>query len=122
MAGVFDHSHYTMYSISMNTASQTVGCVKAATEILGDKWTPQLLRFFINEEVVRFCQLQDLVGGINPRTLSARLITLEEHDIIEKLPSESTRCEYRLTDKGRDLLPILQDMEQWSDKYATSHV
>jgi len=115
MAGVFDHSHYTMYSISMNTASQTVGCVKAATEILGDKWTPQLLRFFINEEVVRFCQL-------HPRTLSARLITLEEHDIIEKLPSESTRCEYRLTDKGRDLLPILQDMEQWSDKYATSHV
>ena len=111
-----------MYSIGMDTASQTVGCVKAATEILGDKWTPQLLRFFINEEVVRFCQLQDLVGGINPRTLSARLLTLEEHDIIEKIPSGSTRCEYQLTNKGKDLLPILQDMEHWSEKYATSHV
>lgn len=104
----------------MNTAEQTIGCVKAATEILGDKWTPQLLRFFVNEEVVRFCQLQDLVGGINPRTLSARLLALEQHDIIEKLPSQSTRCEYQLTQKGQDLMPILQDMEVWSDKYATS--
>jgi DNA-binding HxlR family transcriptional regulator len=124
MAKKFDHFRYTMYSINMTTTtvSQTVGCVKAATEILGDKWTPQLLRFFINEEVVRFCQLQDLVGGINPRTLSARLLTLEEHDVIEKIPSQSTRCEYQLTNKGKDLLPILQDMEQWSDKYAASHV
>ena len=104
----------------MNTAEQTIGCVKAATEILGDKWTPQLLRFFVNEEVVRFCQLQDLVGGINPRTLSARLLALEQNDIIEKIPSHSSRCEYRLTEKGIDLLPVLRDMEAWSDKYAAS--
>lgn len=98
----------------------TIGCVKAATEILGDKWTPQLLRFFINEEVVRFCQLQDLVGGINPRTLSARLLSLEGHGIIQKIIHDDTsRCEYRLTEKGSELLPILQDMETWSVKYAS---
>ena len=96
-----------------------IGCVKAATEILGDKWTPQLLRFFINAEVVRFCQLQDMVGGINPRTLSARLTHLEEFDIIQKLPSDnSSRCEYVLTDKGKALLPTIQSMEQWSSRYA----
>lgn len=101
---------------------QTIGCVKAATEILGDKWTPQLLRFFNNEEVVRFCQLQDLVGGINPRTLSARLTHLEENEIIEKLLTSETgtRCEYRLTEKGRSLLPILHDMERWSASYAVA--
>jgi DNA-binding HxlR family transcriptional regulator len=99
--------------------AKTIGCVKAATEILGDKWTPQLLRFFINNEVVRFCQLQDLVGGINPRTLSARLVSLEEHGVIQKLHSDSTsRCEYVLTEKGADLLPILKDMESWSAKHA----
>jgi len=110
-----------MYSIGM-TAQQTIGCVEAATEILGDKWTPRLLRFFVNEEVVRFCQLQDLVGGINPRTLSARLTQLEEHRIIEKLLTSETgtRCEYRLTEKGKDLLPILHDMEQWSARYKTA--
>lgn len=105
----------------MSTA-QTIGCVKAATAVLGDKWTPQLLRFFINEEVVRFCQLQDLVGGINPRTLSARLDSLEGADIIEKLHTgeSSSRCEYRLTEKGRDLMPVLRDMEAWSARYETA--
>ena len=97
-----------------------VGFVDAATEILGDKWTPLLLRYFINEDVVRFCQLQDLVDGINPRTLSARLLKLEENGIIKKHPtSSSKRCEYRLTGKGYDLLPILTQMESWSNKYTS---
>ena len=109
-----------MYSeITMDVSTKSIGCVKAATEILGDKWTPQLLRFFINNEVVRFCQLQDLVGGINPRTLSARLQRLEEHGVITKIQTDqSSRCEYVLSDKGRELLPIIRDMERWSARYA----
>lgn len=102
----------------MQTTGQVIGCVKAATEILGDKWTPQLLRFLANEDSIRFCQLQDLVGGINPRTLSSRLTALEESQIIEKIPCRvGSRSEYRLTGKGRDLLPILYDMQVWSEKY-----
>lgn len=100
-------------------STETIGCVKAATKILGDKWTPQLLRFFINEESVRFCQIQDLVEGINPRTLSARLDHLETEGIITKNATTSdSRCEYRLTTKGHDLMPILKDMQTWSDTYA----
>jgi len=102
----------------MKTATQTIGCVDSATEILGNKWTPQLLRFFLNEESVRFCQIQDLVGGINPRTLCARLDQLEQSGVIVKQPASSGgRSEYVLTDKGRDLLPVLQSMEDWSSKY-----
>ncbi|HEU0266080.1 MAG TPA: helix-turn-helix domain-containing protein [Candidatus Saccharimonadaceae bacterium] len=99
----------------METTTE-VGCVKAATAVLGDKWTPQLLRFFLSEETVRFCQLQTLVGGINPRTLSARLRALEEAGIVTKLEG-SGRCDYRLTEKGRDLLPIIKGMEVWSQRY-----
>src|SRR3954468_11981221 len=107
----------------MDTATKPIGCLQAATDILGDKWTPHLLRYFINEEIVRFCQLQDLTGGINPRTLSSRLTTLEETGIITKIISgPGSRCEYKLTEKGHDLLPILQDMEAWSEKYAPSTV
>ena len=102
-------------------STETIGCVKAATKILGDKWTPQLLRFFINEDLVRFCQIQDLVDGINPRTLSARLDHLEAEGIITKNATTSdSRCEYRLTPKGRDLLPIIKDMQAWSDHYASA--
>lgn len=107
----------------MEAVAKQIGCVKAATEILGDKWTPHLLRYFTNEETVRFCQLQELTGGINPRTLSARLTYLEETGIIEKLTLEtSSRCEYQLTEKGRDLMPILQNMHNWSEKYAPQNV
>lgn len=108
-----------MYSISTMATTETIGCVKAATKIIGDKWTPQLLRFFVNEESVRFCQIQDLVEGINPRTLSARLDYLEQEGIITKSATTSeSRCEYRLTPKGYELMPILKDMQAWSDRYA----
>jgi DNA-binding HxlR family transcriptional regulator len=100
-------------------STEKIGNVKAATRILGDKWTPQLLRYFVNEEVVRFCQIQDLVDGINPRTLSARLDYLEREGIITKNATTSeSRCEYRLSEKGLELVPILQSMQAWSDRYT----
>ena len=108
-----------MYSRLMQTTAEMVGCVKAATHILGDKWTPLLLRYFLNETEVRFCHLQDAVGGINPRTLSARLVSLEDAGIIEKVVTpDAGHCTYRLTEKGNDLLPILHDMHTWGTKYA----
>lgn len=101
-----------------NSASKTVGSVDSATAILGNKWTPKLLRYFVNEGAVRFCQIQDLVGGINPRTLCARLEQLEEAGIISRQQSiECGRNVYELTNKGRDLVPVLESMQQWSRKY-----
>lgn len=102
----------------MSELARKIGCIEAATSILGDKWTPHLLRFFANEEVVRFCQLQELADGINPRTLSARLSSLENNGIILKIHTTSAaRCEYRLTEKGQALLPIIQQMDTWSERY-----
>lgn len=105
----------------MQATHEKIGCLDAATEILGDKWTPRLLRYFMNADAVRFCKMQDYVGGINPRTLSARLAHMEENGIIEKVTLEETghTC-YQLTQKGNDLLPILADMQAWSDKYGSA--
>jgi DNA-binding HxlR family transcriptional regulator len=105
----------------MKTVEQTIGCVDSATEILGNKWTPLLLRFFLNERAVRFCQLQESVGGINPRTLCARLEQLENEGIIVKESiGDTSRCTYRLTKKGEDLMPILQSMQAWSSQYPAN--
>jgi DNA-binding HxlR family transcriptional regulator len=104
-----------MYSLDMTTE---LGSVDAATDIIGDKWTPRLLRFFLKEPTVRFCQLQDMAGDINPRTLSARLVKLEQDGVIIKRPTSASRCEYELTNKGRDLMPILVQMHSWSTKYT----
>ena len=103
----------------MNTAVKEVGCLDAATEVLGDKWTPILLRYFTNNTTVRFCQLQELTGNINPRTLSARLDKLEKLGIIARESTTSERrCTYELTEKGKAFLPVLRSMEDWSRVYG----
>ena len=110
-----------MYSKHMNVTQEIVGNVDAATAILGNKWTRFLLKSFLNEGEVRFCQIQNMVGGINPRTLCARLDDLETSGIIEsKKPAMILAAVHtNSTDKGRDLLPILQQMQEWTAKYLS---
>lgn len=90
--------------------------IRPAAQLLGDKWTPQLVCAMANNENIRFCQLQDYVGGINPRTLTAKLTLLEQEGIVNRKRC-GVSCEYTLTERGRDMLPILQAMRQWSVKH-----
>lgn len=59
--------------------------------------------------------------GIATNILSARLATLEENEIIEKVdnPGTKTRVYYKLTAKGIDLVPILLEVHLWAEKYFT---
>jgi DNA-binding HxlR family transcriptional regulator len=67
----------------------------------------------------RFCELQEIVGGVNPATLTQRLKTLERAGIINRHPiSDAPRhVEYDLTDKGRDLLSVLNAMGDWVKRW-----
>lgn len=96
-------------------------CVKAAAQIISAKWTAQLIYAMANG-VNRFCELQKEVGGINPRTLSARLDELEQSGIVQKVTFAEVppRVDYSLTQKGSDLLPILEQMVAWGGKYASA--
>jgi DNA-binding HxlR family transcriptional regulator len=97
---------------------QKPGCVAYAVSILGDKWTPLLVKALATDSM-RFCQLQLAAGGINPRTLSAKLSKLEKEGIIKKVvyPQIPPKTDYSLTQKGKDLIPILQSMAHWGDRY-----
>lgn len=96
-------------------------CVATAAGIVGSKWMPQII-YALAHGVDRFCELQKEAGGINPRTLSARLDDLELAGIIAKssFAEVPPRVEYRLTQKGRDLLPIIDRMAEWGDKYVNT--
>jgi DNA-binding HxlR family transcriptional regulator len=95
-----------------------VGCIAAAMQIIGNKWTALILRDLMSGPK-RYSQLEKSVGSINPRTLSCRLDDLEEHGIVTRktFAEVPPRIEYTLTEKGHDLLPILQQMAAWGDKY-----
>ena len=68
---------------------------------LGAKWTALILRDLMDGPK-RFCELQRLVAGINPRTLTARLLELEDRGIV----TNDGTTGYAPTPKGKDLLPI----------------
>jgi DNA-binding HxlR family transcriptional regulator len=90
------------------------GCIQAAMEVIGQKWTALILRDLATESR-RFAELERSIDGLNPRTLSQRLETLKSHDIISCCTDASG---YQLTEKGRDLIPILEAMSAWGEKHS----
>ncbi len=88
-------------------------------EIVCGKWTLLLVRD-LAEGRSRFCELERSLAGISPRTLSLRLRALEEEGIVERhtFPEVPPRVEYALTEKGRALLPIIDDMRAYGERLA----
>jgi len=105
-------------SPSLSALEPRVGCIAVAMEIIGNKWTALILRD-LHAGPKRFCELERSVGNINPRTLSQRLDDLEKHGIISKqsFAEVPPRTEYRLTSKGEGLVPVLEQMAAWGNKY-----
>src|SRR3954467_9354900 len=87
-------------------------------EIVCGKWTLLLVRE-LAEGCSRFCGLDGSLPGISPGTLSLRLRALEEEGIVERstFPAVPPRVEYALTDKGRALIPIIEDMRTYGEHW-----
>jgi DNA-binding HxlR family transcriptional regulator len=87
-------------------------------EIVCGKWTLLLVRD-LAEGRTRFCELERSLAGISPRTLSLRLRALEDEGIVERhtFPEVPPRVEYALTEKGLALLPIIEDMRSYGERW-----
>lgn len=87
-------------------------------EIISGKWTLLVIRDLADGNQ-RFCELERSLEGISPRTLSLRLRALEEHGIVERntYPEVPPRVEYALTDKGRALVPLIEDMRSYGRRW-----
>jgi DNA-binding HxlR family transcriptional regulator len=92
-------------------ADDTTCPVCATADLICGKWTILVIRD-LAEGRSRFCELERSLAGISPRTLSLRLRALEEEGIVDRetFPEVPPRVEYSLTEKGRALLPIIEDM------------
>ncbi len=89
-------------------------------EIVCGKWTLLVIRD-LSEGRSRFCELERSLAGISPRTLSLRLRALEEEGIVERqtYPEVPPRVEYVLTDKGRALVPLIEDMRVYGREWLS---
>jgi len=102
--------------MSANSNSDCPVCRTA--EIVCGKWTLLLIRDLADGSR-RFCELERSLEGISPRTLSLRLRALEEEGIVERhtYPEVPPRVEYALTDKGKALVPLIDDMRAYGTRW-----
>jgi len=92
--------------------------VAQCLEVVGDWWTMLIVRDeFLG--VTRFEDFQRRLG-ISRNILQQRLTKLVDTGILVRVPysEHPPRADYRLTQKGRDLWPVLTAMRQWGDTYA----
>lgn len=88
---------------------------------LGERWTVLVLRdLFLGRR--RFDDIQASLG-VATNVLSARLATLTEEGIVERrrYSEHPERFEYVLTEKGRDLQPLLLALLAWGDRYTAEN-
>lgn len=86
--------------------------------LISGKYKPIILYCLMEYEPVRFNQMQRYLGRISDKTLSATLKELEADGLVhrEEYPQIPPKVEYSLTDRGRSLIPILDQMCTWGDE------
>ncbi|HZU03166.1 MAG TPA: helix-turn-helix domain-containing protein [Ktedonobacteraceae bacterium] len=96
-----------------------ITCPIARTaEIISGKWTLLIIRDLVSG-VKRFNQLERSLHGISPKTLSERLRSLEEEGIIirQTFAEVPPRVEYSLTEKGHDLVGVIESMRGFGKRW-----
>jgi DNA-binding HxlR family transcriptional regulator len=93
--------------------------IARSVDVLGDHWSLLLIR----EACLGTRRFDDFQGalGIGRNVLSQRLSRLTDQGILTRVEYQASprRFEYRLTDKGRDVYPILAAMAAWGDRWLT---
>lgn len=93
--------------------------IAAALEAVGERWSFLILRGAFNG-LHHFEEFQSTLG-IARNILSNRLARLVENGILarEPDPADRRKVAYRLTEKGRDLLPVLVSLRQWGERWVS---
>jgi DNA-binding HxlR family transcriptional regulator len=107
------HSDRFRYSAANCSIARTLG-------VVGEKWTLLILR----EAFYGVRRFDDFHAGLGcaRNLLASRLKTLVVHGLLERVGYTDERGrgrhEYKLTDKGRDLFPVVVALMQWGDRWT----
>ena len=87
-------------------------------DIVGDRWTLIILRDMLNGKK-RFSEFLDSPERITTNVLTDRLGLMEAAGLVSKTPYQlrPKRFEYKLTEKGLGLLPVLQEICRWANRF-----
>lgn len=93
--------------------------VRRSLEILGGKWAFTII-YSLFEGTKRFKELERSIEGINTRMLVKELKLMEKHEIVSRVAYATIppTVEYTLTEKGKKLRPILEELYKWGKEYC----
>src|SRR5689334_15723379 len=120
---VFGNGYVLQKSIKVMELAKTrlddaICPVARTAEIISGKWTLLIIRD-LTSGVKRFNQLERSLCGISPKTLSERLRSLEEEGVLLRrtFAEVPPRVEYSLTEKGRDLVGVIESMRYYGKRW-----
>ena len=89
--------------------------------VIGGKWKPKILFYLGQNPVMRFGELRDSIIGISEKMLIQQLKELDADGIVhrEVYKQVPPKVEYSLSPMGRTLIPILEYLFDWGEKYAS---
>jgi DNA-binding HxlR family transcriptional regulator len=98
--------------------------IRTSLGVLGKKWTMLIIRDIGFLKINRFNRILESIPGLTPRVLSMRLRELEKEEIIRctQIKREQTMVLWNLTEKGKDILPILLMLTAFGSKWYSEHV
>jgi DNA-binding HxlR family transcriptional regulator len=93
--------------------------INAALDLFGDRWSLLIVRDIIQDDKHKYSEFEAMAEGIPTNILADRLKRMVAAGVLEKRAywQRPLRYEYHLTDKGRDLEPILREMIRWGLKH-----
>jgi DNA-binding HxlR family transcriptional regulator len=92
---------------------------ESAFELLGKRWTGLILRVLLNGPM-RFRDISHVIPNMSDRMLTERFKELEEAGLIVRkvYPEMPVRIEYELTEKGRALEPVMNEIQKWAEEWV----
>jgi DNA-binding HxlR family transcriptional regulator len=104
---------------SRNPSRRSDCAIAGTLDLVGDRWSLLIVRDLLFRGELRFGELAASTEGVPTNTLTDRLRRLEDSGIVASEPysDRPVRYRYRLTDRGRDLAPILDAMATWGVRH-----
>ena len=116
---------WPLSSVWANRPAEAQACpIRVSLGVLGRKWTLVVLRDIAFRPESSFGQILGRTKGLTPRVLSLRLQELRREELIEKVADarDERRSHYRLTAKGRDIVPVLTALVAFGIRHYASEV
>ena len=103
----------------MDTDRAVCESFQQAAQLVGQRWVPQIVWVLLGG-ARRYSVVRTAIPEISDTVLSDRLRDLESAGILTRAvtPSTPVLIEYSLTDRGRELAKVIDDLAKWADRWA----